>query len=158
MKRLTLAASIACTMFGIGFSSCGNASDSSEHDTDSVATVLPSKIAEVKTLKLTPKMFSHETVSNGKVSAHDFADLSFASSDAVIDRIMVKNGQHVRKGQPIASLDKFKLENTLTQNLNDLETARLELADVLIGQGYDPEKPGEVPAEVMKLEIGRAHV
>lgn len=151
MKRLTLAASIACTMFGIGFSSCGNASDSSEHDTDSVATVLPSKIAKVKTLKLTPKMFSHETVSNGKVSAHDFADLSFASSDAVIDRIMVKNGQHVRKGQPIASLDKFKLENTLTQNLNDLETARLELADVLIGQGYDPEKPGEVPAEVMKL-------
>ncbi len=121
-------------MFGIGFSSCGNASDSSEHDTDSVATVLPSKIAEVKTLKLTPKMFSHETVSNGKVSAHDFADLSFTSSDAVIDRIMVKNGQHVRKGQPIASLDKFKLENTLTQNLNDLETARLDRSGIRSGK------------------------
>lgn len=152
MKRLTLAASLtACAMLVTGTIGCGNASDSADNDTDSVTTVLPSKIAEVKTMKLGPKMFSHETMSNGKVSAHDFADLSFASTDAVIDRIMVKNGQHVKKGQAIASLDRFKLENTLSQNLSDLESARLELADVLIGQGYDPEKPGEVPADVMKL-------
>lgn len=132
--------------------SCGGSgSGKPDADSDSIATVLPSKIAEVKVMKLEPKVFNHEIVSNGKMSAHDFSDLRFAGSDAVIDKIYVKNGDHVRKGQPIASLDRFKLENTLKQNNNDLAKARLELADVLIGQGYDPEKPEAVPAEVMKL-------
>lgn len=57
----------------------------------------------------------------------------------------------MHKGQIIASLNRFKIENTLKQNNNDLDKARLELADVLIGQGYDPEKPELVPAETMKL-------
>lgn len=131
--------------------SCSGGSDGKNSDTDSITTVLPSKIAEVKVMKLEPKVFSHEIVSNGKISAHDFADLRFSGSDAVIDKIYVKNGDHVRKGQAIASLDRFKLENTLKQNNNDLAKARLELADVLIGQGYDPEKPELVPAETMKL-------
>lgn len=130
---------------------CSGSAGGSESDTDSVATVLPSRIPEVKTITIEPKVFSHEIVSNGNVSAHDFADLSFAGSDAVIDKIHVKNGDHVRKGQPIASLDRFKLENQLSQNKNDLEKARLELADVLIGQGYDPDKADQVPADVMKL-------
>ncbi|MCI9608434.1 MAG: efflux RND transporter periplasmic adaptor subunit [Muribaculaceae bacterium] len=132
-------------------SSCSGSSDKSDTDTDSVATVLPSRIPEVKTVVLEPKVFSHEIVSNGKVSAHESADLNFAGSDAIISKIYVKNGDFVRKGQPIASLDRFKLENQLSQNKNDLEKARLELADVLIGQGYDPDKPQSVPADVMKL-------
>lgn len=132
-------------------SSCSGSSDRDAASADSIATVLPSRIPEVKTIVLEPKVFSHEIVSNGKVSAHNFADLNFSGSDAIIDRIYVKNGDFVRKGQPIASLDRFKLENQLSQNKNDLEKARLELADVLIGQGYDPDKPAEVPAEVMRL-------
>lgn len=130
---------------------CGNSSDAGSDANDSITTVLPSKIAEVKTMTLHPSVFSHEIVSNGKMSAHDFADLNFAGSDAVIDKIYVKNGDRVRKGQPIASLDRFKLENTLKQNRNDLDKARLELADVLIGQGYDPDNTDAVPAEVMRL-------
>ncbi len=133
------------------FSACSETADKSETENDSIPIVLPSKIAEVKVMKLEPKVFSHEIVSNGKISAHDFADLRFSSSDAIIDKIYVKNGDRVRKGQAIASLDRFKLENTLKQNSNDLANARLELADVLIGQGYDPEKPELVPAETMKL-------
>lgn len=129
---------------------CGSSSDS-KADSDSIATVLPSKIAEVKTVTLEPSVFSHEIVSNGKMSAHDFADLRFVSTDAIIDKIYVKNGDRMRKGQAIASLDRFKLENQLKQNRNDLEKARLELSDVLIGQGYDPEKLSSVPAEVMRL-------
>lgn len=129
---------------------CGG-SNTESSDNDSITTVLPSKIAEVKVMTIEPKVFSHEIVSNGKMSAHDFADLRFAGSDAVIGKIYVKNGDRVRKGQAIASLDRFKLENTLKQNNNDLAKARLELADVLIGQGYDPEKPELVPDETMKL-------
>ncbi|MBD5198843.1 MAG: biotin/lipoyl-binding protein, partial [Bacteroidales bacterium] len=107
------------------FSSCSGSTDKSERENDSISTVLPSKIAEVKVMKLEPKVFNHEIISNGKMSAHDFADLRFSGSDDVIDRIYVKNGDYVRKGQPIASLDRFRLENTLNQNNNDLAKARL---------------------------------
>lgn len=139
-------------IFALGiFSACSVSSDKTETENDSISIAIPSKIAEVKVIKLEPKVFSYEIVSNGKMSAHDFADLRFASSDAIIDNIFVKNGERVRKGQPIATLDRFKLENTLKQYNNDLAKARLELADVLIGQGYDPEKPELVPAETMKL-------
>lgn len=136
---------------GLMLTACGASGEKADGDNDSVAVVQPTKIAEVHVMKLEPKIFSHEIVSNGKVSAHGFADLRFSRADAIIDKIYVKNGDHVRKGQPIASLDIFKLQNTLTQNTNDLAKARLELADVLIGQGYDPEKPDVIPAEVMKL-------
>ncbi len=131
--------------------SCSGSTDKSVRENDSISTVIPSKIAEVKVMKLEPKVFNHEIISNGKMSAHDFADLRFSGSDDMIDRIYVKNGDYVRKGEPIASLDRFRLENTLNQNNNDLSKARLELADVLIGQGYDPEKPELVPDDVMKL-------
>ena len=130
---------------------CSGSTDKSDTENNSISIVLPSKISEVKVVKLEPKVFNHEIISYGKISAHDFADLRFTGSDAVIDKIYVKNGDYVRKGQPIASLDRFKIENTLKQNNNDLAKAQLELADVLIGQGYDPEKSENVPAEVMNL-------
>ena len=133
------------------FSACSESNDKSNAQNDSISIIQPPKIAEVKVVKLEPKVFCHEIVSNGKMSAHDFADLRFADSDATIDKIYVKNGDRVRKGQAIASLGRFKLENTLKQNINDLNKARLELADVLIGQGFDPEKLELVPAETMKL-------
>lgn len=136
---------ILCVSCGVG------GSESSDKTADSITSVLPSHVPEVKTVVIQPKMFTHDIVSNGKVSAHDFADLRFAASDAVIDRIYVKNGDHVKKGQPIASLDRFRLENQLVQNQATIDKARLDLSDVLIGQGYDPEKPESVPADVMKL-------
>ena len=151
MKTLKILSVATVTVITLTSISCSGSADKSAADSDSIATVLPNKIAEVKVMELQPSVFSHEIVSNGKMSAHYFADLRFASSDAVIDKIFVKNGDHVRKGQPIASLDRFKLENTLAQNRNDLAKARLELADVLIGQGYDPEKPELVPDDVMRL-------
>lgn len=149
--RTKIYAIIPSVVLCLGIVSCGSSSTESNKDKDSIATVLPSKIAEVKVMTLQPSVFSHEIVSNGKMSAHDFADLNFATSDAVIDKIFVKNGDRVRAGQPIATLDRFKLENQLAQNRNDLEKARLELADVLIGQGYDPDQKDKVPADVMRL-------
>lgn len=130
---------------------CGSKQNDEQENESGVETVLPSKIAEVKVVELQPSNFHHETVSNGKATAHEYADLSFAGNTAVIDKVFVKNGDFVKKGQPIASLDRFKLENTLSQNRNDLDKAKLEMADVLIGQGYDPDKQSEIPAEVIRL-------
>ena len=63
----------------------------------------------------------------------------------------MKNGDRVRKGQKLAELDKFKLTNRLAQAEDALERARLELQDVLIGQGYAIEDFDKVPKDIMKL-------
>jgi RND family efflux transporter MFP subunit len=57
----------------------------------------------------------------------------------------------VRKGQKLAELNLFKLNNNLQQTKNALAQASLEMQDVLIGQGYAPDKPEAVPADVMEL-------
>ena len=44
-------------------------------------------------------------VTMGKVVAERYADLSFETS-LPIERVFVKNGQHVRRGQAIAKLEK----------------------------------------------------
>ena len=115
-----------------------------------VEMVLPDMKNEVSVMTLKKQDFHHELVSNGKVTAKEQANLRFESSE-VIAHIYVKNGDRVRKGQKLAELDKFKLANRLAQSADALERARLELQDVLIGQGYATEDFSKVPEEVMKL-------
>jgi RND family efflux transporter MFP subunit len=117
---------------------------------EGVETVLPSQVNEVTVMKLEKKDFNHELVSNGKVVAKEYADLYFRSAE-VVGQVYVKNGTRVRKGQKLAELNLFKLNNNLQQTKNALAQASLEMQDVLIGQGYAPDKPQAVPADVMEL-------
>lgn len=89
-------------------------------------------------------------MSNGKIVAKDYADLYFRTSE-VVAKVYVRNGTFVRKGQKLAELDMFKLNNTLRQNENALAQANLEMQDVLIGQGYAPDNLNAVPADVLEL-------
>lgn len=113
-------------------------------------TVLPQQVNEVTVMKLTKGYFNHELVSNGKIVAKDYADLYFRTSE-VVAKVYVRNGTFVRKGQKLAELDMFKLNNTLRQNENALAQANLEMQDVLIGQGYAPDNLNAVPADVLEL-------
>ena len=117
---------------------------------EGVETVLPSQVNEVTVMKLEKKDFNHELVSNGKLVAKEYADLYFRSAE-VVGQVYVKNGTRVRKGQKLAELNMFKLNNNLKQTQNALAQASLEMQDVLIGQGYAPDKPEVVPADVMEL-------
>lgn len=117
---------------------------------EGVATVLPDTKNEVSVRTLKKQPFHHELVSNGKVAAKGVADLRFESS-GVVAHIYVKNGDRVRRGQKLAELDKFRLANKLAQAKDALEKARLELQDVLIGQGYAANNQEKVPAETMQL-------
>lgn len=90
----------------------------------------------------------------GKVVAVRRADLSFDTA-LPIARVYVHNGQRVRRGQELAQLDPFKLRNAVEQQRNQveqaqlqLEQARLQMQDVIITQGYDPDKPASVPESV----------
>ena len=117
---------------------------------EGVETVLPSQVNEVTVMKLEKKDFNHELVSNGKLVAKEYADQYFRSAE-VVGQVYVKNGTRVRKGQKLAELNLFKLNNNLKQTQNALAQASLEMQDVLIGQGYAPDKPEVVPADVMEL-------
>lgn len=115
-----------------------------------VASVLPSDNNEVTILVLKRQTFDHELVSNGKIIAGGQADLRFETS-GIVAYIYVKNGDRVRRGQKLAELDKFRLINKLAQAKDVLEKAKLELQDVLIGQGYPANDHSKVPADIMQL-------
>ena len=62
--------------------SCGGQKE--EHnEKEGVETVLPEQLNEVTVVKLLPKTFHHELVSNGKVSAREHADLYFRTAEVV---------------------------------------------------------------------------
>lgn len=148
MKQIPFIISLVCLL-----PSCTTKSD---RDTDSAMTSsiatdsVTDKIAEVTVMELHPTVFNHEIVSNGRLSARDKVDVNF-QSPGLISAIYVRNGQHVAKGQKIASLDTYKLQNQLSKDRNAVASAQLEMKDVIIGQGFDPEHLDKVPGDVMKL-------
>lgn len=131
------------------FFSCSN-TKKDELPRDETSTVLPESGNEVTVITLQCQPFNHELVSNGKITANAVAELYFESAE-IITRILVKNGDRVKKGQVLAELDTYRLNNKLVQTRQSYESAKLELQDVLIGQGFAPEEPEKVPAEVMQL-------
>jgi len=128
--------------------SCSSKKD--KPDEGKVSTVLPDEMTEVHAMRLELTDFYHELIANGTVSARNKADLRFQLSENIA-AIYVKNGDRVAKGQKIAMLDRFKLQNALSQAKDNLERAKLDLQDVLIGQGYSLSDTAKIPAEVMKL-------
>lgn len=135
--------------------SCSDKKESSKDaekstEEQGISTILSDAQSEVTVQVLKRQDFNHELVSNGKVSSRDKADLRFESSE-VIAHIYVKNGDRVQKGQKLAELDRFRLENKLAQTQNSLMKAELELKDVLIGQGYSVDELDKVPADAMEL-------
>lgn len=109
---------------------------------------------------------SSELISHtmGKIVSGHYADLSFELS-LPIAQVLVKNGQKVKRGQVLAQLDQFKLRNTIEQQQRQIEQAQLQIEqtnlqmqDVIISQGYDPDKPASIPADVRyNAEVKSGH-
>lgn len=130
-----------------GLLACRGANE--EHQ-ETVETILPDEESTVTILPLAEVDFQHELISNGKLSAKRRVDLRFESPE-LIAHIYVKNGDRVRKGMKLAELDGFKLQNQADQALDALEKSKLEMQDVLIGQGYMLADSAKVPAATLKL-------
>lgn len=140
---------MAVCLGGVLWAACSG-TGTTENEERSVSVTPPAENGEVTVEVLKRRAFEHELVSNGKVEAGRKADLRF-ESEGVVSHIRVKNGDRVQKGQILAELDKFRLSNQTAQTRDALEQAKLELKDVLIGQGYSSEEQGKVPEEVMQL-------
>lgn len=138
-------------LFAAGLMSGCNDKKQNVTEKEGVETVLPTQVNEVTVMTLKKTIFNHELVSNGKVAASRYADLSFRTTSEPVAHIYVKNGDVVKKGQKIAELSLFTLQNSLEKAEVSLRQAELEMKDVLIGQGFSPEKMGQIPKDVIQL-------
>ena len=147
MKRKYLILAIVCLVMA----SCSTNSQQATTSQEPVTTpvdVQEEVVSEVKPeVKELP---SNSLTATGKVKAANYTDLYFRSQE-LIAHVYVKNGARVGKGQKIADLEVFALNSQLRQAEISLEQAKLELQDILIGQGYDPDHLDKVPADMMKL-------
>ncbi len=125
-------------------------SSKKEDNNQSVQQLLPDAPAEVAVITLQTGDFEHELTGNGKISAQTVAEVRFQISE-MITKIYVKNGDRVSKGQFIAELDTYALTLKLEQTKDALLRSKIEMQDVLIGQGYSPDKINEVPDNIIEL-------
>ncbi|MCD7710069.1 MAG: efflux RND transporter periplasmic adaptor subunit [Porphyromonadaceae bacterium] len=133
---------------------CSSSSDKLVSN-ENISITLPEISNEVCVMPLKKQVFHQELVSNGKVSAVAYADLYFLSNERVA-HIYVQNGDRVCRGQKLAELELFSLQNELSQATNNLEKARLDLKDVLIGQGYSLDSLASIPDGVMHIALIRS--
>ena len=134
---------------------CSNADKSDDTSKEGVSALAQAEPNEVTTITLKRQAFEHELVSNGKVEAMQLTDVHF-ETEGIVESVEVRNGDHVAQGQVIAQLDKFKLHNAVEQAQNAFEQAKLDLQDVLIGQGYGNKSEVEIPADIMLLAKTRS--
>ena len=147
MKRKHLILATVCLVMASCSTNSQQATTSQEPVTTPVG-VQEEVVSEVKPeVKELP---SNSLTATGKVKAANYTDLYFRSQEQIA-HVYVKNGARVGKGQKIADLEVFALNSQLRQAEISLEQAKLELQDILIGQGYDPDHLDKVPADMMKL-------
>lgn len=137
----------------IAIAGCEDKENKKVEDKLSVKTEADNVIDVVTTIKVRLSDFHTQIVSNGKIEATNIADLMFGSNGGIIERVYVKNGQYVKKGQAIASLDKSDLINTIEKKKMDCEMSEFQLKDILIGQGYSYDNQSEIPQKILRLAM-----
>ena len=147
MKRKHLILATVCLVM----TSCSTNSQQATTSQEPVTTPVDVQEEVVSEVKPEVKEFpSNSLTATGKVKAANYTDLYFRSQEQIA-HVYVKNGARVGKGQKLADLEVFALNSQLRQAEISLEQAKLELQDILIGQGYDPDHLDKVPADMMKL-------
>lgn len=125
--------------------SCRQKNQTEEQDMVNADTI--STEIYVDTLVLRPQTFHRQLVCNGKLRAIAKCELSF-SEGGIVSGIYVRNGGRVSKGQLIARTDNSEALLNVEKAQKDLERSKVDLADKLIGLGYDGIS-AKVPEGVM---------
>lgn len=110
---------------------------------------LPEK-NEVDIIVLKQETFKKEIVSNGKLVALQKNQLKFDVSEN-LERLLVKNGDYVKKGQTLAILKDFTYQQAYTKAKISLKKAELEFHDKLVGRGYETFNKDAIPNEEYEM-------
>ena len=101
----------------------------------------------VDTMVLHQTEFNKQIVCNGRLRAKAKSEMNF-NGQGIIAEVFVREGQHIGKGKLIATLDKQDRQRELEKAKHELQRAKVELTDKLIGLGYNDMNA--VPADVME--------
>lgn len=130
------------------FSACRNTSKSAPPESSEKLSDDEKPMVDVMVLK--SDIFYKEIISNGKLYAIQKADIKFRVSE-VIEKILVKNGDIVEGGTILARLNTFTYHNKLLRARSAYEKAKLDLQDILIGQGYKSADSTNIPQQIWKI-------
>lgn len=119
-----------------------------ENEDDMIAiTEQEQTIVEVDTMVLSRKTFMKQILCNGKLTAIRRAELMCPKAGEMLQSVNVKNGQRVEAGTILAIADTRDKKMALEKAKRDLEKAKVELQDKLIGLGFDGSAK-DMPAEM----------
>lgn len=110
---------------------------------------LPNK-NEVNIMVLNKGVFKKELVSNGRLVALEKSELKFNVSEK-LNNIYVKDGDYVKKGQILASLDAFTYQQKVIKAEIDVKQATLEFSDLQIRRGFDSNTKETIPKEEYEM-------
>lgn len=113
------------------------------------AVTIEQTIVEVDTVVLRKQTFQKQILCNGKLVAIHRAELMCPKAGELLKSVNVKNGQRVSAGMVLAVADTRDTNAALEKAKHDLEKAKVDLQDKLIGLGYDADAKN-VPTEILK--------
>jgi len=145
-KILTALGLAALVVFAA--TSCKRGAGSESEENSRLKSVPEQNVVEVVELKLSD--FQRQLLSNGKLSASKKTSLKFKES-GIITEIRVNNGERVSEGAVIARIEDSEARIALEAAAVEMEKARLEYVDVLVGLGYQASDTASVPADIKTL-------
>ena len=104
----------------------------------------------VEVMILQKCMFRKELVNNGKLVALRKSDLQFRVGEQ-LEKLNVRNGDPVKAGKVIAELNTFTYRQQLDNAQIQLKRARLEMQNLLIGQGYNTLDTMVIPPHIYEM-------
>lgn len=149
-KKLTISCVMgAMILGGIGYATyvyCNQTKSDEEHTITAVNQ--ENAVAEVDTIVLRKQVFQKQLLCNGKLIAIRKAELMCPRAGEILKSVTVKNGQRVSAGMLLAVAETRDKQTEVEKAAHDIERAKVELQDKLIGLGYDGDIK-KVPAEVL---------
>lgn len=103
----------------------------------------------VDTMVLRKREFFREIISNGVIHSVRKVDLRFAAG-GIVKSVNCKNGEYVKKGALLASLESSEQEVNYRNAIQSWEKATLDLLDYLISNGYSSDT-SQVPSESLRI-------
>lgn len=134
---------------GVAYAVYALTHDQEDEKNATSATVMEQPIVEVDTITLRKQTFQKQILCNGKLQAIQRAELMCPKAGELLKSVNVKNGQRVAAGMVLAVADTRDTNTALEKAKHDLEKAKVDLQDKLIGLGYNADAKN-VPDDILK--------
>lgn len=104
----------------------------------------------VEIIVLQRTTFKKELVNNGKLVALKKSELQFRVGEQ-LEKLSFKSGDQIIAGQCIAELNSFSYRQQVVNSEIQLKRTRLELQNLLIGQGYNTMDSTLIPSHIYDM-------